>query len=216
MNERPILFSGPMVTAILSGAKTQTRRVIKPQPTANLDWVTEWGWTFFTPDKHISGRVKNPAMEPREIFLRCPYALGQRLWVRETWAPISPDEERRPIKECNIEYKADTPHAKYPGDWPEEEAKGNEEAPKWCPSIHMPRWASRITLEITGVRVERLFDISQEDAEAEGVSIEATRTLTHRGAFAITWDTINKKRGYGWEGGTNPWVWVIEFRRVTP
>lgn len=197
--ERPILFSGEMVRAILEGCKTQTRRVIKPREIERMEYKERLTWTFNLP----------------KFTKHCPYGSdGSRLWVRETWAPLSPDEYWRPIEQCNIEYRADTPHAKYPGEWPEEEARGNDEAPKWRPSIFMPRWASRITLEITNVRVQRLFDISQEDAQAEGVSIEATRTLTHVGAFAITWDAINKKRGYGWEGGTNPWVWVITFKQV--
>lgn len=188
MDAKPIIFSGEMVRAILDGHKTQTRRVIKPQ--FNQTWgagVRNQDPDYFS--VHVD--IKEPDGEWR--WLRCPYGkAGDILWVRETWAHV----------DGAIWYAADGI------DIP------RNDGVKLRPSIHMPRWASRITLEITNVRVERLFDISQEDAKAEGVSIEATRTLTHVGAFAITWDAINKKRGYGWEGGTNPWLWVVEFRRA--
>lgn len=221
VKERPILFSGEMVRAILEGRKTQTRRVIKPQPQEN--WVD---WLF----KHHGNRIFDRNGEPQLWLcgddgkeIKFPYGKpGDRLWVRETWGIYSeswtdygwegdgiidiPIPKQRPLgtmhSKRHVVYRADG-----------YETDGGEQ---WRPSIFMPRWASRILLEITEVRVQRLFDISQEDAKAEGVSIEATRTLTHVGAFAITWDAINKKRGYGWEGGTNPWVWAISFRRITP
>lgn len=214
--ERPILFSSEMVRAILDGRKCQTRRVIKPQ------FSKTWGYGVRNQDpEYFSAHVdiKEPNGEWR--WLRCPYGKrGDTLWVRETWAIFASSYDfeygwegvglvdigipkTKPESKCyNVVYAAD-------GYWA-------EEGERWRPSIHMPRWASRITLEITNIRVERLFDISQEDAQAEGVSIEDTRTLTHVGAFAITWDKINKKRGYGWEGGTNPWVWAITFRRLQP
>lgn len=190
-NERPILFSGAMVRAILDGKKTQTRRVVKPQPPA--DWVPS-PWPY-----------DGAAWSDR----RCPYgAPGDRLWVRETWAPISPDEERRPIRECRIEYRADTSAAR-PGGWDED--TDDPEAARWRPSIHMPRWASRLTLEVTGVRVERVQDISEDDARAEGVYPYADNP---RRFFQELWNSINGARGYGWN--SNPWVWVVEFRRVAP
>lgn len=207
--ERPILFSSEMVRALLDGRKCQTRRVIKPQPTVNLDWVTEWGWTFFTPDKHISGRVKNPAIEPREIFLPCPYVLGQRLWVRETWRKGMTDSG------LAVEYAADG-HRVYLDDYPDKSVDWY-----WLPdmpnkpSIFMPRWASRITLEVVSVRVERVQSISTADACVEGIlgcrdhlsNVHAIST------FKALWNSINAARGYSWE--SNPFVWTITFRRLS-
>lgn len=208
--ERPILFSAAMVKAILDGRKTQTRRVIKPQ------FSKTWGQGVRNQDPdyfsvHVD--IREPNSEWR--WLRCPYGKpGDRLWVKETWGAIWPDLDPVPLRECKIEYRADSPYASYPGGWPADEARGNPDAPKWQSPLFMPRLASRITLEIVSIRAERLFDISEEDARAEGVSIEATRTLTHRGAFAITWDSINAKRGYTWE--SNPWIWAISFKVVQP
>ena len=185
--ERPILFSGPMVRAILDGRKTQTRRVAKP------------------------------------LDITCPYGSpGDRLWVRETWTPdhaafyphfpvcyragFGPEYERKNGHVWSSEQNAWFP-------W------------KWRPSIHMPRWASRITLEITGVRVERLNDISEEDAIAEGIHQFAALSLwgndpkgtpaklvggNPQEAFALLWESINGEGSWA----LNPWVWVIEFKRV--
>lgn len=201
--------------------KFQTRRVINPQPSTNLDWVTEWGWTFFTPDKHISGRVRNPSVEPREIFLPCPYSLGQRLWVRETWATVDYEYEYPGIA---VRYRADPGCTDY---WCSHEwigsrggdsdkymgAKFNSD---WRPSIFMPRFASRITLEVTGVKVERVQSISDDDAIAEGVDRTNTSIVgyaTQR--YRKLWDSINGKRtGCSWV--ENPLVWAIEFRRNKP
>jgi len=210
MKEHPIIFSGPMVRAILEDRKTQTRRVIKPQPKYSFPKVQEvWN---------------------------CPYGKpGDLIWVRETWATIwteyEPDENQT-IWDVphRIEYKADT-DAKYPGGWPSDSGD-DPDCPKWHPSIHMPRCASRITLEITDVRVERVQEISPEDCEAEGITGK-TLASPMRGqpyeeyenedgiiyttpilAFAALWDSINLKRGYGWD--KNPWVWVIAFKRIKP
>jgi hypothetical protein len=190
--ERPILFSGPMVRAILDGRKTQTRRIIKPQP------VCEREGSYFLPKP-------------------CPYGRpGDRLWVRETWAPVCTFD---PSPETGALYRADP---MYDGmeqfDWP------------WTPSIHMPRWASRITLEITGVRVERLNEISNSDCiseglepvgpeavcEGDGTKVQVARygdcTSTARHLFSALWDSINGAGSWA----ANPWVWVVEFRRVMP
>lgn len=194
MKERPILFSGPMVRAILDGRKTQTRRVVKPQPDQRYylrsgenvpggeAWACEWDG-----DEHNG-------MELHQQTIRCPYGvLGDRLWVRETHALWVPG--------CKggISYKAD--HIDPRGDGPS--------APiKWRPSIHMPRYASRILLAITGVRVERLHDISEDDALAEG----ADSSRHARDWFQSVWLSIN---GAGsWDA--NPWVWVVGFQRLTP
>lgn len=181
--ERPILFSAPMVRAILEGRKTQTRRIVKHQP---LPWVG--------PDP--------PGWPPP-----CPYGqLGDRLWVRETWAqPTSLDPGP-------TFYRAD-----YPSCVPRQfENVPPAEAVRWRPSIHMPRWASRITLDVTGVRIERLQDISEADAMAEGV-VETHAHLRDLGpcmewcyAFEDLWTRINGAGSWN----ANPWVWVIEFKRA--
>jgi hypothetical protein len=197
VKERPILFSGEMVRAILDGNKIQTRRVIVPQPPSLTEGVIfnpsafapDYGWYF----RPYGGHAK------------CPYGQpGDRLWVRETWCNIMKDGLRP-----EIHYKADAerPYIEDydPSEW------------KWRPSIHMPRCASRINLLITNIRVERVQDISEEDAKAEGVVPTISEALwndpifTHlyRWPFALLWDAINEKRGYGWD--VNPFVWVIEF-----
>ncbi len=213
MTERPIIFSGDMVRAILDGTKTQTRRVVKPEPT---DYGLEW---IETPEGFAAWVDWGLTLDEGQQRL-CPYGVtGDRLWVRETWGAVWPDVDRDyvPLEECNIEYRADLPPGctDYPGQWPAEEARGDPDAPKWRPSIHMPRWASRIMLEITGVHVERVQDISFDDAIAEGVCVDAHGMRSEcRNWFCALWNSINAKRGYGWDA--NPWVWVIEFRRVSP
>ena len=177
MTEHPILFSGPMVRAILEGRKTQTRRVIKPQ--------TTWG----------------------SDVEYCPHGVpGDRLWVRETWCPLERADWSRPGREYNVNYKADAT--------PEGECIRKEMGYQWKPSIFMPRWASRITLEITGVKVERIQELlDHKDIMAEGIlPDEGPRCYSCRTRFAELWDSLNAKRGYGWDA--NPWVWVIEFKRL--
>lgn len=196
--ERPIIFSGPMVQAILSGAKIQTRRVIKPQPPEGGGIAANSGaWAYIDCNGEILGR------------LRCPYEADMTLWVRETWRVNGNKHDYARATRDDVFYRADEP-------W-------NADA-GWRPSIFMPRWASRISLEITGVRVERLGDIGASDAVAEGVELShyyceeptAERDGIHRcnpvARFAELWDSINGKRGYPW--ASSPWVWVIEFRRI--
>jgi len=201
--ERPILFSGDMVRAILDGRKTQTRRVIKPQPHNPMHSST-LGWCDGDP---MSG-------DDVYLLLKCPYGQpGDHLWVRETWGAVSRNENPAPLAECNIEYHADLPAGctDYPGQWPAEEARGNDDAPKWRACIHMPRWASRITLEVTDVRVERLQSISYKDAEAEGVQVSGGALVRNtRFGFELLWNSVYKKRGFDWDA--NPYVWVIEFK----
>jgi uncharacterized protein YqfB (UPF0267 family) len=185
MKEHPILFSEPMVQAILAGRKTQTRRVMKPQP-ENRSHVGSHGKSF-------------PFVRTKKGPVKCPYGeIGDRLWVRETWTNICPAISLRKEK-CShrwLKYRADHDHSGL-----------------WKPSIYMPRWASRIMLEITGVRVERLQDISEVDAQAEGIDLSDISELAgkeHRVMFRSLWRDIN---GSGfWDA--NPWVWVIEFKRV--
>lgn len=194
MKERPILFSAPMVRAILDGTKTQTRRVVKGLA---LDWLDN---AKFTPEY-----VASP-----DNYM-CPYGLpGDRLWVREAYCFQSYSEGI-----ALLTYHADSPPVVYPA--PMEDGRPEQkEGPH--PSIHMPRWSCRIVLEIVSVRVERLNEISEQDAIAEGVDghDSAGALLTGwyekpRKAFQRLWEQIN---GNGsWE--QNPWVWVIEFKRTT-
>lgn len=218
IKERPIIFSSEMVSAILEGRKTQTRRVIKPQPASQIFlkygcWASAW-------------------VEGEYI---CPYGtIGERLWVRETWAQIykHPDcvgDEPCDFKKCRgcyIEYKADTNNP-CPGEWDIDAAREDEDVPRWQPSIHMPRWASRITLEIVNLRVERLQEITEKDAIEEGIRLfnlgdfngyaSNPQNKSFYGyakeAFKNLWNSIYVKRGFGWD--TNPWVWVIEFKQLS-
>lgn len=213
MTERPILFSGPMVRAILAGTKTQTRRVVKGAPS----WATDAGVSYFTPEGMQSFRGRHPEHGPVEKFIRCPYGgPGDRLWVRETWQEFFSDElpanrrdgrpgrmgiPARPDRKSVVAYRADG-----------ELAHPRDGQANWRPSIHMPRWASRMTLEVTEVRVQRLQEIGEEDAKAEGI----VATLNPRASFAILWDSINGKgkriEPHPWE--SNPWVWAVSFKRA--
>lgn len=213
--ERPILFSGAMVRAILAGTKTQTRRVVKPQP-EEIGFVrkcsvfpyctgTNWPLAYYE---------KRGACWHNSDKLRCHYGRpGEQLWVRET---LHQDPE------YGLSYAADGRGLVCPDDY-----CYRDDTSRIIPSIHMPRWASRITLEIVSVRVERLQDISEEDARAEGVAVPTVNIPNpprfnygdplglHRDYFQTLWDSINGKRpDCAWRD--NPWVWVIEFRRVKP
>ena len=184
MKERPILFSGPMVRAILAGDKTQTRRVIKPQPVQynRPDWPCTHGWREVPQMGGWEISWNNDSMTATEaIGEYCPYGKpGDFLWVRETHLVTAGGA---------VLYKADHPDL----------------ISGYCrPSIHMLRQHSRITLEVTSVRVQRLQDISHEDGKAEG--------FDSLDGFALLWDRINAKRGYGWQA--NPYVWAVEFRAV--
>ncbi len=205
--ERPILFSGPMVRAIIEGRKTQTRRVLKPQPSCPatmFDYDYRGRAVCIWPADHVTEEGLRP-----DYFAACPYGrVGDRLWVREAWwqPPI--------ITSKLLREGADTwPKAGYAAD-----GDTQYEVLGWKkrPSIHMPRWASRITLEITDIRVQRVREISDMDAMAEGV--EWNRGPCRAGhtnpisAFKSLWDSINSKRCFGWE--VNPWAWAITFKRV--
>jgi hypothetical protein len=225
--ERPILFSGAMVRAILSGQKTVTRRPVKgnqiPSPSKSdspeHQWIAvvqhhpRWGFAAF-------GATEQECAAELAMYGGCPYGRsGDRLWVRETWYCDHDEVMRGPyIKPHDLDigearndgtlvYAADglTPY--------------EAEQPVWKPSIHMPRWACRILLEITEVRVERLQDISEEQAMVEGVHKQPTTDwysvpgidgvgTTPRSAFANLWNST----GGDWDA--NPWVWVVEFKRV--
>jgi hypothetical protein len=193
--ERPVLFSAPMVRAILEGRKTQTRRLVNPQPAPNspFDGGTTW---MYRPDKgrHVPVGTVGHLTVAEKTGLRCPYGVpGDVLWVKETFKAFT---------QQRVEYRADYPSL--------------ESTTGWTPSIFMPRWASRLTLEVTEVRVERLQEISEEDARAEGVTSERGAVGQSvrpgpREAFAALWDSINGER-CPW--ASNPWVWVVGFRRL--
>lgn len=209
MAERPILFSGAMVVALLASTKTQTRRVIKPVGNDDgfvlQDYGSGW-WPYRSDDGEL------PMKDGNEIPHACPYGQpGDRLWVRETFAKI--DGQTQPWIETD--YRATYTHGDRLGD-----TLGIKK--RWTPAIHMPRAASRITLEVTGVRVEQLQDISEADARAEGSPCvdevtgrevlfpDASKCGTYKLGYRSVWETIN---GPGsWDA--NPWVWVIEFRRA--
>lgn len=206
MTERPILFSAPMVRALLSGTKTQTRRVVKLKSHHTIeqrDDGRDWPWMY-------------DGERDADSWLACPYGQpGDRLWVRETfWIDrdgvfYKADQESGSPWLAAGAYKAMRVGANgtpYVSNW------------GWRPSIHMPRAASRIALEVTGVRVERLQDISETDAQAEGAEYgfdcESGFCLhplgNYRHGYAYLWESIN---GPGsWE--SNPWVWAVEFKRL--
>jgi hypothetical protein len=191
--ERPILFSGPMVRSILDGRKTQTRRAVKFVQFDRSD-TPGYDWHFRGTAKGTKRSSLWQDMRHEQILSMCPYGKpGDRLWVRETW--LCATGEPGPML-CH--YQAD-------GDRPEFNGL-------WKPSIHMFRWASRITLEITGVRVERLQGISEADAIAEGVEC-CSGWIGHAGEprriFCDLWKSINGPESWA----ANPWVWVVEFRR---
>jgi hypothetical protein len=217
MKEKPIIFKPEMVRAIIEGRKTQTRRVIKPQPP---DWINDFGYTCFTPEGHISGRGLYYQKEIAEKFFNLPYEAGMRLWVREAYFPDPPNNGEWEyydftdgvlinLKVIPDKYK-NPENCIYRATWTGTDLK-------WKPSIHMPRWASRITLEVTGIRVERVQDISGKDSIAEGVTelgiIERKRSNggVYYSGFSDLWDSINKE--HSWD--KNPWVWVVGFKDIS-
>lgn len=218
MTERGMIFNGEMVRAILDGRKTQTRRIVKGADGA-VKFCKEWdinGEEIFV----VLGEKDHTGMNPVLGAISCPFgAVGERIWVRETFRVHS-----RATDVATLVYKASVRNS-----WTEQTHRVpvslcNKPATpeKWTPSLHMPRWASRILLEITDVRVERLNAISERDAQAEGVAKLrggfwqhyqpgwTQHQLSARGSFVTLWKSI-----YGEESWqSNPWVWVIEFKRV--
>jgi hypothetical protein len=209
MKERPILFNAAMVNAILAGNKTQTRRIVKPQPLPTHQWR---GWitssTCAADEGKASWATEKDPLGSDVIRVNCPLGkVGDRLWVRETWNKTrifqAPDAGEVVV------YAACDNRTDYGG--------------PWKPSIHMPRTASRITLEITAVRVERLQDISGNDVNAEGITEDPAilsgdregsilTTAGKRELYEDLWSSI-----YGPESwDANHWAWVIEFKRITP
>ena len=200
MTERPIIFSAPMVKAILDGRKTQTRRIVKLTDSGRVKEV---------------GSPKNWHLDDPDAIKACPYGVpGDRLWVREAWSYDPPDEL----------WAKDRARLLYREGYDHPPEMNDDEWPRWKSPIHCPRWASRITLEIVDVRVERVQEISEEDAIAEGIERVTGNSFRvyERGAEGETapgaissyrslWDSINGKRA-PWE--SNPYVWAITFKRV--
>lgn len=198
MKERGLIFNGEMVRAILDGRKTQTRRIMKNQPAGDFPQTPALIRNVVGAGFQWYGHYGESG-----IF-NCPFgAVGDRIWVRETWA----------------EAGASAPDLKlYRADYPKHVPTHYENVPsadeiRWTPSIHMPRWASRLTLEITGVRVERLASVSDEDAGKEGYPANPAPyggTMNKWLWFRGLWDSIYPDQSFK----HNPWVWVIEFKVV--
>lgn len=230
MKERPILFSGPMVRAILDGRKTQTRRVFGPEmiriePHPKCGFYYE---TFARRNGEVVSTGQGP-FRPNDWSHYCPYGEpGDRLWVRETWRTRREWDRIAPSKLPVTEDSSFTPltlREQYIT-YVESDTQANKLRGKLRPSIYMPRWASRITLEIVSIRVERLQDISEEDAEAEGIVSRRVMDDPYPHFFlsgsewqwdyaasiiyANLWESINGPDS--WQA--NPWVWVVQFRRV--
>ena len=208
--EHPILFSGPLVRAILSGQKTQTRRLIRSrQPKPGHVWNECLCGEIDPTDRPcLTCSVRYGLEEPR-------YKVGDRLWVRETWRSVG----WRPENGHWIEYAADNAKVwrEAPKDVLSVDVYNHAHPDRWRPSIHMPRWASRISLEVTEVRVQRIQEITEEDARAEGVPaiprLDGSDPRYYRQSFAALWDSLAPA---GQEWADNPWVWAVSFRRVQP
>lgn len=215
MNEHPILFSSEMVKAIIDGRKTQTRRVIKPQPDEGFNHAFQDGdgnWIFWDTQNAagLSEFTLRAYPKGSATGFKCPYGQpGDHLWVRETFNLDDNDKTKR------VGYKADGSGIRT--SVRDFDTSERYELP-WKPSIFMPRWASRITLEVVRIRVERVTDISEEDIRAEGTPTPNPPPNNWmddskwRATFAYLWNCINEKRGHGWD--TNPFVWVVEFRKI--
>jgi hypothetical protein len=233
MKERPILFSAPMVRALLAGTKTVTRRAVKSAPVHVTPFIGrddlpthEFGLHLHT-DRVI------------EKHVRCPYGEpGDRLWVRETWQYADWTEDGHPYIRCAADDSRRLCE-RVPSEWserlssvwselsaPENFAIDGRAADRcWRPSIFMPRWASRITLEVVSVRVERLHEITEEDARSEGVEptiyerkvypskhAATVERRSYRDGFELLWIAINGSQSWA----ANPFVWRVEFRRIQP
>lgn len=226
MKERPIIFCSDMVRAILEGRKWQTMRVCNPALWLLLDEI-----------KKVNGHA---GWQCLDFDVKCPFDMD-RLWVKETWRVGAWNHDLTSIA---VDYKADgccrkewllcpdeeqferlwmqsTDDAAASGLMVDEDSgeyhwRAGESPCRWRPSMFMPRWASRLNLTVKAVRVERVQDISEEDAIAEGVTLRGCTRYEGeaRAAFRKLWESINAKRGYGWD--VNPWVFVISFDRLTP
>ncbi|MGV2936890.1 hypothetical protein ACIPUA_17970 [Providencia sp. AGC89] len=218
MKERGIIFNAEMVRAIIDGRKTQTRSVVKGATSNHIfhGWVTS---SIHSKDEGRACWSNNTlSMRGNSIRLHCPFGeIGDRLWVRETWQGplINYTDDEPPFKGHHIFEKSDNCVYKADGAATPEFIDSDDNFRQgWRPSSNMPRWASRITLEITDVRVERLQEASDDDFKAEGYPLERELTGGSTDAFCWfrhLWDSVSKP-DCNYE--SNPWVWVIEFKRV--
>lgn len=220
MIEKPILFSGPMVRAILEGRKSQTRRAVKPQPVGGDTII------YDNPGFAV-GRLRDSENAWRKVFPK--FERGDRMWVREK-ARCNAMRGSTGVKGSTITvvYAADRFEIDYPCEseavrWFPNQSFNADQSARWAPAIFMPRWASRITLEVTEVRVQRLWEITEADAVAEGIKRYENHTFgledpaacmgpTAVVAYMRLWNHIN---GQGsWDA--NPWVWAYTFKRLEP
>lgn len=211
MSDRPILFNGEMVRAILAGTKTQTRRPVVLEDFKASDTT---GCDFAYRDKRS---LWDDVTTARLIEKRCPFGMpGDTLWVRETWRPVMggwaswieyPDGSSTPASQVAFAAMGEMKRiaVRMSGRSEKGEAVHSE---AWHPSIHMPRWASRLSLRVTDVRVQRVQDISEADAQSEGCE---SRKALYRPMFTCTWDDIYGDKA-SWQA--NPWVWAVSFERV--
>ncbi|WPZ05618.1 hypothetical protein [Pelagerythrobacter marinus] len=199
MADKGIIFAAPMVRALLDGRKTQTRRLIKPAP-----FIDSMG-NFCAPDR--KGKIWNWGQNidgspcTRNFVKKMPYAPGDRLYVREAFAVSGIGWGKKPsqARGGRVHYRTDPDHGWQPYWGP------------WNPSIHMPRWASRLTLLVTDVRVQRVAEISEEDAIAEGAEYSFIRgaAISQRRMFELLWNSLHDRPGQRWED--NPWVVAVRF-----
>jgi len=206
--EKPIIFSTEMVKTILDGRKTMTRRVVKHQAPEGYRIL---GRVTSSTDKENEGCACWRSDDDRvSHYCKIPYEAGDVLWVRETWNHFNYNNDHDDKRLSGYIFKASP---EFVNDLPPLVRAYYGVA--WCPSIHMPRAAARLFLKVKDIRVERLQGITVEDIRSEGLSSMGVHCLDYELAipeWKILWDSINAKRGYGWD--INPWVWVVEFERV--
>jgi hypothetical protein len=239
--EHPTLFKPDMVRAILDDRKLQTRRVCTARNSYMDGWPFPRGvWEQMAFERAWVDKGPSPAGNPGP-YLKAPWPqeddetvhriysrvqVGDRLWVKETWQAIHVDTDPETGYGDDVRHAEKIPKNDLDGFWgvayaasdPEVSSTTEDRGFPWRPSIFMPRWASRITLEVTDVRVQRINEISGRDIRAEGVDPSRPNTFGQHAndplsyAFQVLWDGINAKRGFGWK--TNPWVWAYTFKRI--
>lgn len=236
VKERPLLCPAHEVRAILAGHQTQFRRVIRLQPTqfTHVDYDDDLGWHLWW---DVCESCGDPNVWQETAPMKPPGQPGDRLWCRETWAQSAYSGRAlhtdQPVHEVTINYRADGASRQIR--LGEHEDSGRVKADgtiAWRPSTQMPKWASRITLEVTDVRVQRVQEISHDDVFAEGMTTEtlvgSTVNIHKDGktteatmmfssptyAFTTVWNSLNAKRGHPWD--SNPWIWAVTFKRVQP